>query len=49
MVWIVLAQGPVECSCEHGNELSGSHKMLGSSSVAAELASPPEGLSSMSE
>jgi hypothetical protein len=23
MDWIDLAQGPVECSCEHGNEPSG--------------------------
>jgi hypothetical protein len=31
MDWIDLAQGPVEGSCEHGNEPSGSNKLLGSS------------------
>jgi hypothetical protein len=38
----------VEGSCEHGNEPWGFHKMLAISWVAAELAAPPEGLSSMS-
>jgi hypothetical protein len=39
----------VEGSCEHGNEPSGFHKMLGNSSVAAQLAASQEGLSSVSE
>jgi hypothetical protein len=39
----------VEGSCEHGIEPSGSIKMLGSSSVAAQLAAPQEGLSSVSK
>jgi hypothetical protein len=40
---------PVEGSCEHPNEPSGFHKMLGSSWVAAQLADSQEGLSSMSD
>jgi hypothetical protein len=40
--------GPVEGSCEHGNEPSGSIK-AGVSWVAAQLAASQEGLSSMSE
>jgi hypothetical protein len=36
--------GPVEDSCEHGNQPSGSHKMFGSSWIAAQLAASQEGL-----
>jgi hypothetical protein len=39
----------VEGSCKHGNDPSGSTKMLGSSFVAAQLAASQEGLSSMNE
>jgi hypothetical protein len=39
----------VEGSCEHGDEPSGFHKMLGSSLVAAQLAASQEGLSSVSK
>jgi hypothetical protein len=37
----------VEGSCEHGTETSGFRKILGSSSIAAQLAASQEGLSSM--
>jgi hypothetical protein len=39
----------VEGSCEHGNESSGSIKMLGHSRVTAQLAAFQEGLSSAGE
>jgi hypothetical protein len=39
----------VEGSCEHGDEPSGSLKMLGSSLVAAPLAASQEGLSPVSK
>jgi hypothetical protein len=49
--WSGLGQGPVEGSCEHGNEPTGTrfNKTLGSSWVAAQLAASQEGLSSMRE
>jgi hypothetical protein len=37
----------VEGSCEHGNEPSLFHRMLGNSCVAARLAASQEGLSAM--
>jgi hypothetical protein len=37
----------VEGSCEHGNEPSGSLKLLGISSIAAQLAASQEGLHSL--
>jgi hypothetical protein len=52
MVWIRfiwLRIGASGGSCEHRNEPFGFHKMLRSSSVAAQLAASQEGLSSMSE
>jgi hypothetical protein len=49
LYWSGLKYGPVEGSCEHGNETSGLHKMLGSSWVAAQLTASQEGLSSMNE
>jgi hypothetical protein len=39
----------VEGSCEHGNEPSGFHKILGSSCAAAQVAASQEGLSCMSD
>jgi hypothetical protein len=42
-------QGPVESSCECGNEPSGSIKRWEVLRVAAQLAASQEGLSSMSE
>jgi hypothetical protein len=39
----------VEDSCEHGDEPSGSLKLLGISSMAAQLAASQEGLSSVSK
>jgi hypothetical protein len=39
--------GPVEGYCEHGDEPSGSLKLLGVSWVAARLAASQEGLSSV--
>jgi hypothetical protein len=38
----------VEGSCEHGDEPSGSLKLLASSPVAAQLAASQEGFSSIS-
>jgi hypothetical protein len=51
MDWIDLAQdrGPMEGSCEHGDEPSGSVKILGSSWVAAQFAVSQEGLSPVSK
>jgi hypothetical protein len=40
-------KGPVEGSCEHGDEPLGSLKLLGISWVAAQLAVSREGLSSV--
>jgi hypothetical protein len=37
----------VERSCEHGNETSGTIKVLGNSGVAERLAASQEGLSSV--
>jgi hypothetical protein len=34
----------MEGSCEHGNEIFGSHKMLGNFSVSDRLAASEEGL-----
>jgi hypothetical protein len=39
----------VEGSCEHGDELSGSLKLLGSSWVETQLAASQEGLRSVSK
>jgi hypothetical protein len=49
MEWIHLAQDRDNWggSCEHGNEPSDFHKMSGNSSVAEQLATSQEGLSSM--
>jgi hypothetical protein len=48
MEWYGLdSSGSVANSCEHGNEPSGFHKMLGISWVAEWLAASREGLSSM--
>jgi hypothetical protein len=44
-----LRIGTVEGSCEHGHESSGSLKLLGISSMAAQLAASQEGLSSVSK
>jgi hypothetical protein len=39
----------VEGCCEHGDEPSGSLKLLGITLMAAQLAAPQEGLSSLSK
>jgi hypothetical protein len=45
--WTGLVWGPVEGSCEHGNEPADSITFLGNSWVAAQLAASQEGLISM--
>jgi hypothetical protein len=54
MGWYGLDQSgsgeePEESPCEHGNELSGFHKMLGNSLITPQLAAAHEGLSFLSK